>query len=786
MLVALALIAWDARSRAGRVLALSKTYGVAVQAPALDLSSLTGYRLERRDLVLPTLASDARHWVVQTQAMVAAGDCRVRQVDYDGAPQGREVHWASPFRWWLLAVAQLDRIGSDRPLSQSLERAVLWAGPLLFAVVLLTLGPLVARRLGGWAAAVVVIGLVATFPFAINFYATNADHHGAAQACALLCLLGLTFAQLGRSDFSSRSWFIASGVAGGLGLWISAASMVPVLLAIGFGAVIAAWIARGNPRPVLPWRLWAVAGAVTSVLGYAIEYAPGDFGWRLEVNHPLFALAWLGAGELLARIETAFTARRPAWSRRDLGFIAFAIGAVAAVPVAMLAGGVRVFALSDPFMQALHRAHIAEFQSLPHYFGGRLLEPMFLAQWFPAVTVLVFATWLWRRLPDAGVRAQLTRSFVPSLALLALGFWQIRWWGLAYGAVFVLAAQGLALLGPTSVRPETRHFWRTLLLLALVPGVIQAALAARHAAIPTERDVFHLVERDVAHRLRLRAGTRPLVVASTPDATTALIYSANARGLGTMYWENAAGLRTAAALFAARSADEAHAIIRHTGVTHVLLYSWDEAEHDYVRLARGLGPAGPLPSDTFATTLKSGVAPRWLRRLPHPLPPHPALRGHAVFVFEVGDEPAPDVVSVQAAAYVAEMADAQAAARLEAELARFPQSLAATGALAALQARRRDAEAFGTTFTRMLALLPQSERLALEDRVRVAMVLAIGSRSEQAAGVLRDGLARADEQALRALSPGTLTDLHALSDALDVRSSDPAQRELLAELLPPR
>ena len=135
---------WDATVRGGHVLAVSANYGVAVDAPASAPGQPTGYADGRRSLLLPAGASDTAHWIMQTQAMIAAGDWRVRWVDYDNAPAGREVHWAAPFHWWLAGLAWLDHWVSGRPIGVSVERAAVYSGPVMFALLLLGLAPFFA------------------------------------------------------------------------------------------------------------------------------------------------------------------------------------------------------------------------------------------------------------------------------------------------------------------------------------------------------------------------------------------------------------------------------------------------------------------------------------------------------------------------------------------------------------------------------------------------------------------------------------------------------------------
>ena len=46
---------------------------------------------------------------------------------------------------------------------------------------------------------------------------------------------------------------------------------------------------------------WALAGAGTSLAASLVEYWPHHLGdLHLETVHPLYGLAWLGLGELLA------------------------------------------------------------------------------------------------------------------------------------------------------------------------------------------------------------------------------------------------------------------------------------------------------------------------------------------------------------------------------------------------------------------------------------------------------------------------------------------------------
>lgn len=822
--VALGVLGWDTAARSRRSLHLSETYGVAVNAPRPDAASPTGYELGRRSLLLPVLAPDAQHWIMQTQAMRAAGEWRVRAVDYDNAPEGRDVHWGSPWRWWMLLIAHADRAISGVAMPIAIERSALWAGPALLAILLLALVPFAARRFGVAGSVVLAFGLVGTSPLAVQFVAGNGDHHGLVIACAMATVGCLLVAGAAPEMASSRRWFAGSALAGAVGLWVSAASFVPVLIGIGVGALAAMPGARrrgtdsadATVQPEL-WRWWGAWGAAGSLVAYLIEYAPAHFSWRLEVNHPLYALAWLCAGELLCRSAraacgrgfparvgaplvgalgrrqaTPLKKRQPAadakvkWRAHEMALGIAALSGVLLVPLLVLTLGERVFLPANEFLAALHADHIAEFSGLMRFLASRPFDLASLSGLMPPVAAAAALVIGFRGQTSQEDRARLALAAGPALVMLGLTIVQIRWWGLASALVLLFLLVATATQVRSTGGGNGRGVVRLGLVLLFVPGLFGAIRHAWLARLPIEGDVRRLAERDVAHRLRLRVGDEPFVIAATPDKTTSLIHHAGARGLGTLYWENLAGLKTAAALFGAASAEEARQLIARTGAEFIVLFSWDTTEDMCVRLHRGLTRDEALPQDAFVLGLHEGRVPNWLRPIAHRLPPHPLLRNEQVLVFEVTEPRSPDVVAVDVATFFLESGDAAGAQRIESELARHPQSLAATAALAGLQARRRDAPAFGATMNRVMELLPRADALPLEDQVRVAMALGLAGRDTQAAGVLRVALAGADERAVRRLTPGILADLAALADVLGVTFPSAELRQLAAELMPPQ
>ena len=785
LIVALAFAGWDASGRVRRSLELSGHYGVAVNAPVLDAGSTTGYALERRSLIPPVTSPDALHWVMQTQEMAARGDWRVRHVDYDNAPSGRPVHWGAPYRWWLLGVAHLDRACTGVPLPLAIERSALLAGPALLGLALLAAMPFLARRYGALAAIVVLAGWLGCEPFSVQFMAGNADHHAPVALCALATVLLLMRGNTATDSRLPRQ-HVASALIGALGLWLSAATMVPVLLGIALGGAAAAVLGRASrtaaeaSAAARAWRWWGVVGGAASMLAWAVEYLPAHASWRLEVIHPLYALAWWAGGEVLATITRVSCTPRPHLKPRAIMVTLVAV-AVAVLPGVIIAiRGTEVFLVADPFLRALHGDYIAEFQSLVRFLAGRTLDLALVGRVGPAVLFVIATAYLARQCRTSAAWHELAVAAGAAGAMFVLAVVQIRWWGIASGLGLLLVAPALR----TAV--GTRRLWPAVAVaaLALLPGLMHAARSASQATEPTASDVRRLAERDLAHRLRLRTAGEPLVIAATPDETTSLIHFAGARGLGTMYWENIDGLTTIAALLGARTPDAAREIAERAGVTHLVLFSWDPSDASCVRLHRGLTPVAPVPADAFVEQLKHGRLPPWLRPLAHRLPEHPLLHGEVVRVFEVVAPRTPARVTVDAAAYLMEMGRVSEASTLEPALATFSDDLAAQATLAMMQARRQDARAFTATAGRVSALLDRGGTLPLEDHLRVVTVLAIAGQERRTASELSRALAAADPRTIRHLSPGSLADLLELIDALSVPWPDPTLRDLANDLTP--
>ena len=815
LMVALGLATVDAVNRIRHVEFVSGLGGEMVDPPAVDPASPTGYALDRRTLILPDAGEDGYQWIMQTQAMLAGAGWRIHHVDYDNAPTGRDAHWASLLRWWMALLAWLDHAASGRPIGAAVEWAALRANPVLLVLLLLGLTPLVARRFGSTAAAVLPLLLVAAFPFNLYFAADYPDHHGILEACGMLTVLFLVAGgggfvrvpdpvapglEAGEREAAAwlpapdaaRRWFAASALAGGAGLWVSTASEVPVLVGVGIGAVWAGWLGRAagtggvwRRDPEL-WRRWGMIGGAVSLAAYLLEYFPSHLGFRLEVNHPLYALAWLGGGELLCRYSRMCGPEGLKISRREAGPALVAAAAVGVLPVVILLTKDRTFLVANRFVWLLGTQYVAEGQSLARFVAHSRSDLLALAQGLPLLLVAAPAWLLLRRGVTRVWKLQLALALAPALLFLLLTVREIRWWGLELGLVFAALAPVFAALAQGAGSRRPLHWVAAGCGLLLLPGAASLVRSAVEPPAPSPADVRRLEERDVAHWLRLRMGTDRTVVASTPATTNHLIYFGSCLGLGTLYWENTEGFKHAAAIFAARSADEAHALVRRYGVTHLVLLTWDDFADDFVRFYRELPPGAPVPADAFIEQLlHGGGLPPWLRLIPYRLPSNPVLQGQTVFVFEVTPEQPPPVAAAHLVDYLLEMDEPGPAAAAARQLAQYPSDLQAQVTLACFQGQTGQPEALAATLERVRDDLPEAAALDVEDRIRLALVLAAGRQTEWAREELRQAIARLDERTLRRLTTGTLGDLLKLTDALGVELPDARLRQLALSLYPP-
>lgn len=614
-----------------------------------DVKVSTPYRQIRPDFTV-----DGHMWIRYAVALWRGQEGpQLRHTDIDNAPVGREVHWHSGLAWWLAVGGRVWQAVAGGTLEHGVERWAMWENLPLLALFMVLFARWTARR-GGWlAGALVGAALVVHRGVYEGFWPGYADHHGLIAVGILGMALGAFWMRGGwieadpqlaagaaargrkRADDAEESAVKAaisaarwSGFWGGFGMWISTASLAPVLALMPVAAGVATWVARRReggrwrfePRV---WQAWGRAGALTSLAFYALEYFPHHLGWRLEVNHPLYALAWWAGAELTARLLPWISGRRVAAGAVGRTAL-WTVPLILAPVVAIKLGGAHVFLLSDPFLVGLHRT-ITEFLPLftrvridgvgTHY-ETLLLYPIF----YVFVGVLI-----WRGRPEG--RFALTFTLVPTVLLHALGLWQTRWGMSAAPLQVVLLVTGINELRASAWASVARWRRPAIVVAAVLafftwPTVVRAVDTAKvayyRAVLPG--DARQVIYREVAEMIRESQPQGDVVLFASPNTSVNVAFFGDFKTLGTLYWENVDGLKAAAEISSARTEEEAVRLIRKYGVTHLAFFKDSNYIAEYAQLLDAKATEAELKATFGYRVLGERVVPLWLEPLPYAAP----------------------------------------------------------------------------------------------------------------------------------------------------------------------
>jgi hypothetical protein len=371
----------------------------------------------------------------------------------------------------------------------------------------------------------------------------------------------------------------------------------------------------------------------------------------------------------------------------------------------------------------------------------------------------------------------------PVLVILPLAGYQLAWWSLVDAMLVGLMVAVIPFARPAFSLARNGWVWSGFAALACVPGLIQLLPlpAAGEEVAFTRFEVEGLIERDLAHWIADHAGPGGAVILAPPYRTTSLCFHGGLRGLGTANWENRDGLAATVRIVAATTVNEANELIKQRGVTHIVLPSWDTDLNTFAAWSLS------NPDDAFIMALHHWALPPWLRPLPFRLPAVAGFEHHSVAILSVTEDSNRAVATARLAEYFVEMNMVDHAAASVESLQRYPADLGALVALAKIAKIRDDADGFEKVFKRLLSSVDAGfdRTLPWDRRVSLAVVLALGKRSEQAREQIRRCLEQVDEERIRSLSTGSLSHLMELSRVYQLPFSDQSQRDLALRLLPP-
>ena len=599
---------------------------------------------KRLPVFLSEIAFDGYTWNRNAEHLGENGEWRVRHTDFDNAPKGREVHWSSGFAWYLRGLGEIHRAVTGDSLRNSIYRMSIWANPILLVLALGIFATMSARRFGPLCGTVIAVGMVAAPTFYEGFMPAYPDHHGLVAFALLGLVFGIAWAGGGwiqapdgtcfvppHALRQARHGMIFSAVCGAAGLWISGFSAGIVAIGIGLGIISSVGLFANKAtrstctyHPEL-WKFWGFVTAGGSLFFYLLEYFPNNLGMRLEVNHPMYALAWLAGGWAICDI-TAWL-NKPARKLREFPWrnVAACAAVCFLLPVLILAGGSKFYILLQPFMFGIMN-NTAEVLPLLQRInmGGLTWQAAF--GYFPIFILAAFLLMFSRKV-DAGSKAVLLLLVFPIILITILQFRQTRW-GMLNGPLYIALA-GI-------VVPEV---WR------LVPrGALNRCLAAvvllsfgYLITEPSFRNCFQipwaqfrsgakvsitagqglaLLHRQMARAILDDAEGKQVVLLSSPNSSCLLAAIGGFKTVGTLYWENVEGLKAAAAGLNAQTDDKALAFMKEHGITHVSLMTWENFIGPFFNIIHPKPVPGLSYENSFGKrALFDRVIPSWARPL---------------------------------------------------------------------------------------------------------------------------------------------------------------------------
>ena len=573
---------------------------------------------------------DAYLWLSYARDLRQSGHFRLRRTRADNAPYGREMHWSHLPIWSLMGLsAAIEKTGMAPPVA--LELAGRWLMPLTGFLSFSALFLFLRRRIGPGAAAACALAPAALLLW--DFHPLRPDHHAFQIMAAFFCGLALLFSGFGwgpstRADGGARRLFLLSGVLGGIGLWLGATifyfSLAALALAAAFVLLASPDASESAGRSMQPesWRHWSWAGAGTALLFYAVEYAPGPFPLRLEVNHPLYALSWLGIGESLylwARWKHVDRRRSaPRWIHAGLALLA-----AVALPALVLFGPESSYLPRTLLMARLHARHIHEFLTVQAFAVQNNENVYFLLLRFIGPGLACAGGWLFLqpKLRLAFSARLMGRFALPVFALFtAFLLWQIRWRSFAAMSSLLLVIATICAF-QSAAGPSARRAARMVAalmglqwLIGLGIGLHPLFLMGRVSKIdPLYFKALQL--RNWMVNLKQSFPATPLRLLAPAEMAPVAYYFGVGDGIGSLYWENLDGMEAAAEFYAdPLPGTRAREIAAERQITHVVMNEGAQDALMFYDLHTGSSDqAGASRTVGGALTGIGTIIPPWLR-----------------------------------------------------------------------------------------------------------------------------------------------------------------------------
>lgn len=555
---------------------------------------------------------DSYNWIYNATTMVKNSLTRTRFTDSDNAPYGRDVHWSNAFVWYLIVLGKTYSLFSGDEIVTSIEKAGRFANSILVGCFGFFWAIILARKLN-----LMIAGL---FPLILFLFGAIrpeitygfADHHALHMLLAMSQMLAITFAGVGFITISpkdhtissfftffkptsfneARIWFVMAAFFGACGLWVGATQQAIIIGLIGSASTITTlfWKYESiklkhkcpfTPAPEL-WRWWGFTGASLSLIFYLFEYFPSHLGMQLEINHPLYAIAWAGGAEIMCRICLLTSHAVPKMQKMaHLLVIVLGSSIVLLLPIAILLGPDSWHFIHDGITTRTHD-FIIEFA--PIYdpsLGANFPYFAFKFGMYP-VCLIIAIFLLFRKCFDIYHKILLSQTLLVSIILGIAFIFQERWtsfFSISLIVLFIILISG-TFESYSAIKEKHKYLKATvlsLLLFLLSQWLYQihllyfqkdetSSFMQRYFTIP-----LILLSREIAINLEYLSPDKKHQIFCENSFSPMLSYFGAGNSVGSLYWENREGLHDYALFWSAYTDEEAYKIIQQRGITHVSL-----------------------------------------------------------------------------------------------------------------------------------------------------------------------------------------------------------------------
>jgi len=534
--------------------------------------------------------NDSYYWLGMAEHMREAGVWRVRWTMADNAPWGRPVYWSQSIAWLINGVAALPPF---RSAEFPLIAASFWINPFIQVAVICGLAILLSPL--GWRVTVMALALfTALGDVSWAFSSLRPDHQSLQAAFAVLMVAALLregfgfgrpqLVSEGALDTAPRDtsrWsFVFAGLCAGLGLWVSSAVFMPLLVILTVAVCAVALLSpplQWSPSPKA-WMFWGAVAGLTSLAFWFLEFFPALEQTRLEVNNPAFSV-WvflLGCG---MAVGAGLSSKEGGARLRSFVLLGFITILCSLLPAIILFGPPAWYWPRDVSMDRLHN-FIMEFYTFANFTKGKSLSTLWGLYYLalPLGFFLIAPALRWRNAPS---RAAFWVLLLLLCALFAMCMRQIRWLALFAPVLALAAGVSAACLSTTaaSMRKSCRWLSVAVVIVFLVQTVFVAAPQVRALqAVIAGRSLLNELVPSVLNKHFVASlaslPEKPAAVMADPNLAPALYYFAKIPSVVSFYWENKDGVRDASVFFAdTGDLQEASEIARHRGITHVIVPS---------------------------------------------------------------------------------------------------------------------------------------------------------------------------------------------------------------------